>query len=382
MLSAAMRVAHVTISHSHLDVRIFHKQARTLAAAGHEVHVVAPGRPPADREGVRFHGLPAAVGLETAYLWDVFRHMPEILRVARRIAADVYHMPDPALIPMGLALRRHGARIVYDAHEDRPRQALTKYRAHGRPAVGWITAPVWGALEAAGMRAFDHFITATPAIARRFPADRTTVVHNFPRREEFAAAPAIPYADRRNDVVYSGGITRFMGVAEAIAAIELVPERLGARLIILGDTRRADSRLMAQLESRPGWARVVARGHVPRAEVATALAQVRAGLALYSPRREHRVAMGNKPFEYMAAGLPVIAPDYPVWRRLIADAGAGLTVDPTSPAAIAAAVTRLLDHPGEAEEMGRRGAARVAAELNWDLEAERMLAVYDTLARG
>jgi glycosyltransferase involved in cell wall biosynthesis len=377
-----MRIAHLTISHLHLDVRVFHKQARTQAAAGHEVHVLAPGTPPPDRDGVRFHELPRAVGADTAYFWRVFRHLPEIVRVARGVGADVYHVPDPSLVPAALALRRDGARIVYDAHEDRPRQAITKYLGHGRPAVGWVTAPIWAGLEAVGMRAFDHFIAATPAIAARFPPDRTTVIHNYPRPEEFAPAAAMPYAQRPNDVLYSGGMTRFMGLHAAVEAMTLVPEHLDARLIVLGGFAKGHAGMQSELERIPGWERVVHRGHVPRAEMAAALGTVRAGLALYSPRREHLVAMGNKPFEYMAAGLPVIASDFPVWRRLIAQPGCGLTADPTSPASIARAITRLLADPREAEAMGRRGAQRVAAELNWDREGERMLAAYATLASG
>ena len=134
-----MRIAHITISHAHLDVRIFCKEARTAAAAGHEVHVLAPGTPPAPRDGVVFHELPEGVGMKSALFWEVLRHYPAILRAARAIDADVYQLPDPILIPVALMLRRRGARVVYDAHEDRPQQALTKYRTAGRPVVALVS---------------------------------------------------------------------------------------------------------------------------------------------------------------------------------------------------------------------------------------------------
>jgi glycosyltransferase involved in cell wall biosynthesis len=100
------------------------------------------------------------------------------------------------------------------------------------------------------------------------------------------------------------------------------------------------------------------------------------------PRRELVVAMGNKTFEYMAAGIPVVASDFPVWRTILGDAGAGLTVDPRNPARIAAAIRYLLEHPGEAEAMGRRGRSAVASRYNWDSQATRLLALYAELQQG
>src|SRR5437764_13872224 len=175
-----MRIAHVTISHDARDIRVFHKECRSLAAAGHVVHLFVPGPAPAEADGVHFHSLPD-VGATTAYFWRVWPKLPHIYRATRRVAADVYHMPDPALIPLGLALKLRGARVIYDAHEDRPRQARTKYSAIGRPVLGVISSALWRLLETVAKGTFDRFVAATPTIARRFPAEKTVTIHNFPR---------------------------------------------------------------------------------------------------------------------------------------------------------------------------------------------------------
>ena len=324
--------------------------------------MLAPGVAPPDRDGVRFRSLPDD-GIGTAYFWRVWRRLPAIHRAARRVGADVYHLPDPALIPLGVALKLGGARVVYDAHEDRPRQALTKYAALERPVVARVSSLMWRFLEAVARVTFDRFVTATPAIARRYPASRTVVVHNFPRWEEFEAPPP-PYPGRPNHVIYAGGIHRFLGLLEAVEAIGLLPAHLDARLVLCGHFTRASPAFAEELAALPGWERVLYLGLRPRAEVLRRLGEVRVGVTPLAPRPEHREAIGNKTFEYMAAGLPVVVPDFPVWRRVVRDRRAGITVDTRDPARVAAALQYLLENPGEAEEMGRRGREVVLKSFN------------------
>jgi glycosyltransferase involved in cell wall biosynthesis len=81
----------------------------------------------------------------------------------------------------------------------------------------------------------------------------------------------------------------------------------------------------------------------------------------------------------MAAGLPVIASDFPLWREIVEEAGCGLLVDPKDPQAIADAMQWILDHPEEAAEMGRRGRAAVEARYNWEAESAKLVSLYRRL---
>ena len=84
----------------------------------------------------------------------------------------------------------------------------------------------------------------------------------------------------------------------------------------------------------------------------------------------------------MAAGVPVVASDFPLWRRIVGEAGCGLLVDPLDPAAIAGAIRRLLSDPAEAEAMGRRGRAAILDRFAWHTEEAKLLALYSHLDGG
>jgi hypothetical protein len=226
-------------------------------------------------------------------------------------------------------------------------------------------------------RIFDAIVCANPKAADRFPGGKTIVVQNFPIASELVQPDAAPYTGRPPTFVYVGGIAVIRGAVELVAAIELLGDSTAARLELAGTINPAS--LEGVLRVLPGWSRVTYHGWASRSDVATLLARARAGLVVLHPTGNYPDAYPVKMFEYMSAGLPVIASDFPLWRRIVEGAGCGLLVDPTSPAEIADAMRWILDNPTEAEAMGRRGSQAVSEKYNWPREAEKLIGLYGRL---
>ena len=364
------RIAHLTTAHPRRDIRIFFKECRSLAAHGHEVHLcVGDGKGGETIDNVVVHDIGAARGRFQRILQQPW----SMLRQAKRLNADIYHFHDPELLPIGLLLSWSGHKVIYDSHEDLPRQILSKYwiKPYLRSFVSWATER----FENFCARRFTAIVAAVPFIGERFAKlnKRTVVANNFPLPEEINSVE--PRENRGRTVCYIGSISRIRGAIEMLAALEHLGD---TRMILAGPIASRD--LEAEMRAAPGWKHVDYRGMFNREELQDMLAESRAGLLLFHPEPNHVDAQPNKMFEYMAGGIPIVASDFPFWRELLDATGAGICVDPMNPQAIAQGIAHLMDNPEIAQRMGQSGAQAVVTTYRWDNEEHKLLALYTELA--
>ncbi len=356
--------------HRAADDRIFHKEARSLARAGYNVVVFAAAPHDGVLDGVRIR----ALSLPSSRFRRAFAS-PKLVGAILKEKAEVHHFHDPELLPAGLLLRLLGKKAIYDAHEDLPKDVLSKpyLRRWLRPVLSGVIDPVerWSARRMSGV------LAATDSIGKRFR--RATVIHNYPVLAQVVRSQTTPPCNTGPGpfVVFFGTITRIAGAREMLAAVNAVSNRFPVRLKLLGVF---EDRALRSEGLRSGLGgRVEYQGFVPMPEVYQHYRGALAALVLLHPVPKFLESMPIKMFESMACGVPIIASDFPLWRRIVHDQGCGLVVDPLNVPQVADAIIYLIEHPEEAKKMGRRGRELVEKKYNWESESKKLLLLYEEL---
>ena len=294
-----------------------------------------------------------------------------MFHAVRRAKPSVAQFHDPELLPWAFVLSMFGIKVVYDVHEDVPRQVL-----HNGRLPAWakaIASPLAALTEWFAGQVLSGVVVVTEEIAGRFPPSNTILVRNFPILQEMHAPNAKPMLERPREFTYIGTITQkrnIFGMMEAVDGLA-DPE---VQLRLAGNFMVAQDRQVA--EAMPSWPRVRYEGWKSREGIARILADSRAGLVLLKPIPHEMVTLPIKLFEYMAAGIPVISSDFPLWREIVDGAKCGFLVDPEDTRAITAAMRWILDNPDEAEAMGARGRAAVEDTYNWEKEEQAIINFY------
>lgn len=370
-MTVKAKIAHLTSVHSTFDTRIFHKECKTLVNAGYDLVLIKPHNCDERIDNIRIK----AIYKPKNRFERITLTMWQLYKTALRENAEVYHFHDPELIFIGILLKLHRKYVIYDVHEDVPAQIKSKYWIP--KMLRKITAVMVGILEKTLSRFLDGIITATPTIAKRFNCRTKEIIHNFPLINKQVITDFVPYKERSNLIVYIGSISEIRGIFEMVNAISLVPDSLDVRLLLAGNFM--SDVLQEKVKTLSGWEKVNYLGWQNRSQIIELLGRARIGLVTLHPVPNYIEAYPVKLFEYMTAGIPVIASNFPLWNKIITDSGCGLLVDPLNPKEIAEAIQWILEHPDQAETMGKRGQEAVFNRYRWDTEAKKLLNFYSKI---
>lgn len=368
------------------DTRV-EREAHTLIGAGYQVTIVAdaaPGLPlREEREGVVVRRIPRR-GRNIPGL-RFLAHARRLRRAVERTRPDVVHAHDAdALQSAGPAAARLKVPLVYDSHE-----LWLGRTARGRSRLYDLLNRAWYSfVERRYARRAALVIVANPGVApeleRRYGIRGVRHVANYPVEAEpvatrdlrtLPAAAAIPA--EAPIVLYLGAVMAHRGVEEVVAALTDVA---GAHLVCLGAAGPHVDVVRAEVARHGVGQRVHLVPPVPSEEVVPYAGSASVGVSLVQPASlSYRLALPNKLFQYMAAGLPVVASDFPDVRAVVEGSGAGVVVDPTDVAAVARALRELLADPARARAMGDAGQLAVRERFNWAAAADELLRGYRAL---
>ncbi len=359
------------------------RELRALTEAGHAVLLLHHGAN-ADQDALRRDGA-VARSVRPRHGW--FGRLPAPVRRgvlwagyawgAARARPDVVHAHDlPMLLPAWAAARAAGAALVYDTHEyaagvpyDR---ALARRggRLLERALITRCDAVVAVSPEAAEQLRADHRLAATPVVVRNVPLLDWGIpgaVADLRAELGIGDAPL---------VLHQGAATAGRGCVELVRAVARLP---GTHVLFLGDPADGfDASLRAAAAAALAGGRVHLRPSVPLEPLLAHTRQADVGVCLSDPAwANHRLTLANKVFEYIAAGLPVVATRGTAFGSLIERLGVGFTVPFGDTGALADGVRRALDARRDPDMRARLVDA--AVRLNWEHEQQALLRAYRRL---
>jgi glycosyltransferase involved in cell wall biosynthesis len=350
-----------------MDTRIFYKECQSLAK---EYRVILVARHPVAEkvDGVEIIPFPAFNGRISRILVAPFK----MFALVRKLDGEIYHIHDPELLITALLLKIFcRTKVIYDVHEDYV--GFISYKQYIPAAFRRLLALFFSALEQTIPRHLDYLIAATPFIGEKMKKinPRSAVVNNFPILENTAVIGNDITKERA--VCYVGSITRERGIVNVIKALEGVD----VTLLLAGDYEPKS--LRNELINMPAWSKVRENGFVSRGKAREIMSASLAGIVTFLAEPNHIHAQPNKIFEYMHAGIPVIASDFPLWKSLVSEAGCGILVQPDDSNTITKAIQFILDHPDQAKEFGANGQRAVREKFNWAQEETKLQEVYSQL---
>jgi len=363
-----VKVCILTSVHSSFDDRIFHKEAKTLAKAGYDVVLIARHNKEETVDGVRIVPLPTPRNRferMTKVVWKLFR-------LALKEKAAIYHFHDPELMPVGVGLKLFGKKVIYDVHEDVPKQILNKDWV-GNVYVRKIVAFIVNIIEQLGASLFNGIVAVTPDIARKFNPTKTILLRNLPILRLINNAKRLEIEKEKPIIIYAGGLGRVRGIKEIIQTMELVGDK--AELWLLG--RWENEEFKKECEGLAGWKYAKYLGLVPLTEVYKYMKVADIGISILYPIKNYITSLPIKAFEYMACSLPMVMSNFSYWQEIFSECA--LFANPYEPNDITDKILYLIDNPDKAKPLGDRGRQLAGEKYNWEAESKKLVGLYEDL---
>jgi glycosyltransferase involved in cell wall biosynthesis len=368
-------VCHIISGYFRNDARVFMRQCKSLHTHGFDLSILTnDGDPDEMIDGIRV--------INCGKPWSRARTLllakRQFLKSALAIDADIYQLHSPELLSLGLALKKAGKKIVYDAHEDMPRHLLEK---------DWLPRSsrkiVSMAFEKYMLHMLSHFdeiISPHSHVVADFQVKlgKGTLIANFPLVRPNALLRYDHYNSRGAVLCYAGTVYSYSNQEETVAALNTLND---AQYQIAGYIEEDHAK---RLKAMPGGDRLVILGRLAREDLDEFYQSARVGLVIYDYKLNLGDRLGsygtNKVFEYMEAGLPFVCTDYILWKDIVKRYDCGICVAPGRPDEIAAAIDYILQDGDRAYRMGQNGRRAVLEEFNWTSEEKKYVRIFQNLS--
>jgi len=358
-------ICHVTSAHPEGDIRVYHKMCVSMTNE-FKVYLIIPNAKSRIDNNVEI------IGFESSFKsrFDRIKNAPkQIMKLALSVSADIYQLHDPELLRIAPLLKqKSGAKVIFDSHEDVPKQISNK------PWIPSILRPIvsriYSIYEKNTCKKIDGIISVTPIICDRFRKinPNTEMIANYPNITQFQKSTGILKIE--NAICYIGGLSENRGIIELVEALEYCQ----AELHLAG--KFETKALELKTKKLKGWKKVHYYGQVSRNKISEIMALSHIGMVTLHPTPSYVEAYPIKLFEYMSAEIAVLASDFPLYRDLIGKYDCGCFVDPLNPEETGKTIQKMLNNPDQTKLQGINGYQAVLKEYNWESEREKLISYY------
>ncbi len=371
-----MKIYHITINPIDYERRI-HNQAASAAVAGHSVHMIALGMPGEKSAEQRAHfflqrlKIPFYKGGALKFLHFNLK----LLIVFLKHKPDIIHCHDLWVLPAAVSIILfRKCKLVYDAHEYYAGLEIFTHRH--------IRKRIWLFLEHLAIKKVDVLITVSEPLAGlyrdKYPdLKRVELIRNLPMQESADREAGVPLPGNNDNkvVLFQGHFRPGRGLENLVRAFAAVS---GARLVLIGGGE-LEEKLKSIVKAEQMEDRVTFMGYLPTSQLIPTTAMADLGIALFEPTSiNYAYALPNKFFEYVMAGIPVLASNIETFQDYIDKYNFGLTVNPANIHEITLAIQTMIADEARLQEW-RRNAQIAASELNWESEAKKMNRIYEEI---
>jgi glycosyltransferase involved in cell wall biosynthesis len=357
-----------------VDQRV-HRCAATLSGNGAVVLVVGrklPGSQPVDGRPYRVRRM-RLVFRRGPLFYACYNIRLFFFLLFRR--ADLLVANDLDTLPACyLASRIRGRSLVYDSHE---------YFTEVPELIGRnFTRKVWTGIEKHILPRIKFSSTVSLSVAEAYRGLyglRMEVIRNLPGLESGVEGRTdLPGSDPRRIIIYQGALNVGRGLETMIEAMQFLGD---FHFQIFGD-----GDISVQLKVLAGELgvgdRVEFMGRIPFRELKAFTRQASLGISLEEDRGlNYRYALPNKLFDYIQACIPVLVSDLPEMSGIIMEYGIGQVVKDPAPEALAVQVRGMMDSHDQ-RMVWKKNLCKAAAELCWEKEEEKLLALYRRALAG
>lgn len=374
------KVCHLASKHKMNDMRIFEKECKSLAKAGFDVTLIGFGDTAKTEviDGVRCISLfcPIKNNLEL-----LRKRNKMSLETALEVDADIYHLHEPELLPVGMKLKRKGKIVIFDSHEYygwQLRDNIHKIKVIKVPAFlmkvfgnlymhyeKHVCMKIDGVVQVCTMNGVDYF---------DHRCQKTLFIRNLPSLSDYTRKTPIDYS-QGPAVAMIGGITKERGITQLVEAAH----HAKAKLLLAGAF--SPKTYETELKESPAYACVDYKGFLDKKGMVALLeeANIGASTLLNVGQYDKIDTLPTKVYDYMSMQLPVVISNTDFAQKMNEKYHFAICIDPEKPEDIADAIKWLKEHPEQAVEMGNNGRKAIEEEFNWEKESEKLVDFYKNL---